>query len=195
MKYTLTNSAYITPRQIYMRTIQWRNGLLPDALSSLGEALAVLAISSLSLMILSIQYGLNNADVKFIEAFLQTILSTLQPTEMIVYVTGILSTTTAYFLFRPKVVKRYFVRFTFVFLATFTIFYFATPLFISGLDTTPSNQGFATTLALILGTMAGVIWFFSLFTQRRLFENGSMRLKGDARAREIAKNIEKLSSK
>ena len=80
-----------------------------DIFSTLVEAVLVLIISSLSLMILSIQFGLNNKDIGFFEAISNTLQVALHPTESIIYVTGILSSTTAYFLLRLTHVRKHIV--------------------------------------------------------------------------------------
>ena len=177
-------------QQLVLKTTQWRDGILVDMCSALMEAICVLIISSLSIMVLSIQYGLDNVGVGFLEAFFTTIFSTLHPTEVIIYVTGILSSTTAYFLVRIRFMRPYIGRLIGIFLVTFAIFFFATPLYISGLESAPQNEDFAATLAAVLGVLALAVWTFSLFSQRRIFERGSIPFSGDLRGREIAENIE-----
>ncbi len=176
--------------QFFLRATHWRDGLLFDLCASILEALWVLIISSISLMVLSIRFGLNSVGVDFIGAFLITFSSTLHPTEVIIYVTGILSSTTAYFLVRIRLLRSHIVRLALIFLVTAAIFLLATPLFIAGLDSPPRNEGFATTLAVFLALAALVVWIFSLLSQRRIIEKGSIPISGDLRGREIAKNIE-----
>ena len=154
------------------------------------EACLVLVISCLSLIVLSINYGLNTDGITLLDAIITTITSTLQPTEMIIYVTGILSSTTAYFIVRIRlsVFRRYITQVMGILIGTFALFWVATPLFISGLDGQPANQELATTLAVGLGIATLVLWLFSLYSQRHIIEN--IEVSGDRRGREIAANIE-----
>ena len=170
------------------RVIQWNNRLLVDVVFSIVEAVVVLVISYLYLIVLSFNYGLGTEDVNFFDAFRHAVSSTMHPTEMITYVTGVLSSTTAYFVVRLVILKTHIKRVLFILLATAILFWIATPLFISGLQGAPVNQAFAVGIAKIVGVGAVCIWLFSLFSQRRIFERG-FEPDGDRRGKEIAKNV------
>ena len=160
-----------------------------DCFLAACEALVVLFFSSLSLIILGINYGLAN-DVSFFDAFLIPVASELRPTEAIIYVTGILSSTTAYFIFRISLLKSHFKRVLFILLAAGVLFWTSTPLFIAGLETIPKNQEFAGTLAKWLLIFAFLLWWFSLINQRRLFEKSPTVSAGDRLGKEIAEKLE-----
>ena len=168
--------------------IQWKNQVLLDVVLSFIEAFVVLIITYLYLFVLSINYGLNTEDVNFLGAFITTVTSTLQPTEMIIYVTGILSSTTAYFIVRLTVLKTHVLRVVSILIVTLILFWIATPLFISGLQSPPVNQTFAVGLAKILGIGALIVWLFSIFSQRRILKR-EITISGDQRGNEIAKNV------
>ena len=167
----------------------WKSRAVIDFLFAVFEAVVVLAISGLSLIILSIYYGLNTVGVDFIDATITTITSTLNPTEMIVYVTGILSSTTAYFLVRLNALTRHTVHVIIIFAGVATVFWLATPLFIVGLETTPINQEFTWNLAITLGVGTLALWLYSLFIQRQIFKM-PIPISGDERGNEIARNVE-----
>ena len=160
-----------------------------NILSATGEALVILSFSSASLILLGINYGLNTENVKFFDAFLTPFFSSLQPTEMIIYLTGLLSSTTGYFVFRIRTLKPYIVRMVIILLTTCVLLWISTPLFIAGLETTPKNPEFAATLAKGLGISALVLWWYSLYSQRSIFEKG-IDFSGDRRGRDIAKKLE-----
>ena len=173
----------------FRKIIEWKNRILIDGVSATGESVVVLFLSSLSLIILGINYGLDTKNISFFDAFLIPITSALRPTEMIIYVTGILSSTTAYFIFRISALRSHIVRVVCILLLACVLFWASTPLFIAGLEKTPENPEFATTLAKGLGIFALLLWWFSLFSQRRILEK-SATVSGDRRGREIAKNLE-----
>ena len=174
---------------MFRKIINWENRILVDGVSAFSEALIVLLLSSLSLIILGINYGLSTDNVGVFEAFYIPVTSTLHPTEMITYVTGILSSTTAYFLVRISVLKLHSLRVFPILIATFVLFWVATPFFIAGLETTPKNQEFTMFLTSFLAISTLTLWLYSLFTQRRIFEK-SVTISGDSRGNEIAKNVE-----
>ena len=176
--------------QLYTKVIHWKNKIVVDIFSTLLEAILVLAISSLSLMLWSIQFGLYTEDVGIVEAISRTMRVALHPTDSIIYVTGILSSTTAYFILRLTLIKEYIVRVVMIFIITFATFFLATPLFISGLSDPPTNPRFALVVSIILGIIATAIWTYSLFSQRRIFEQLPIPTNLDDRGIEIAAKVE-----
>ena len=170
------------------RLFQWKNRLLADVAFSLIEALIVLLISYLYLFVLSINYGLDTEGVTFASAFLNTVSSTLHPTEIFTYVTGVLSSTTAYFFVRLAMLRTHIKRVFAILLFTVILFWISTPLFIAGLQNAPANQTMAVGLAKVVGTGALLVWLYSLFSQRRIFER-QITIAGDSRGNEIANNL------
>ena len=107
---------------------------------------------------------------------------------MIIYITGVLSSTTAYFIARLKDLKTHVLPVVFILLSTACLFWITIPLFISGLQSEPANQTFAVWLAKTVGFLALCIWLCSLFIQRRIFKQ-DITIGGDHRGNEIAKNV------
>ena len=152
----------------------------------------MLLISGISLLTLSLKYGLTTDGVGLFDALEATIIDTFRPTDMIVYVAAILASTTAYFIVRIKSLKPHVVRMSFIFMLTAGLLWLATPLFLAGLDETLVNQQLAMSFAKWLGLVTLVLWLFSLFSQRRIFETRFVP-SGDNRGDEIAKNIGSFS--
>ena len=169
----------------------WRNGLLADCAFSLAEATIVLFISSLYLLLLSINYGLATKGVDFVDAVRHTIASTLHPTEAFTYVTGILSSTVAYFVIRLRVCGKRILRILVLLTITGFLCWIATPLFVAGLHGKPANEEFAAAIARVVAIGAAAIWLYSLFSQRRVFER-QVNFDGDRRGREIAEKVGKV---
>lgn len=172
-----------------LSVVRWRDGLLYDGALAVVEAGVVLVFSQLALLAMSISYGLDTEGAGLVEAFKTVFVSTYRPTEMIIYVTGILSSTTAYIIARPRVLKQHGKRVMLMLLGAGALFWIATPLFVAGIDGAPANKGFAVNLAVGLGVAALVLWLYSLFSQRRLFERG-VRVRGDTLGQMIANEIE-----
>ena len=170
------------------RVVNWKDRLLLNVVVSIVEAAVVLLISSLYLIVLSINYGLATPDIRFLDAFAVAVETTLRPTEMITYVTGILSSTTAYFVVRLFVLRTHIKIVTMILLFTAILFWLATPLFISGLDQPPVNQPLAIGIAKLVGVGAFGIWLYSLFCQRWIFER-EITIDGDRRGNEIARRL------
>ena len=170
--------------------MRWRDSFILDFVKAVLEATIVLLISSISLIVLSLNYGLETTGISLYDAAFTTFSSSLQPTEVIIYITGILSSTTAYYLVRIASVRRYYLRVIVIVCTPFILFFFATPLFLSGLDGGPANQQLAIGLASTLGVSAAFLWLIALFNQRRIFER-HVSIAGDQRGYQIAKSIEK----
>ena len=173
---------------LFENALQWKQGIVVDVGLSALEAVIVLLISFLYLIIFGISYGLETDGVKFIESLRYGVSSTLQPTGMIIYVTGILASTTAYFITRPVAIRTHPMRICFIFLSTVIIILFSTPLFIAGLQSPPENKSLAVSIAVALGVGALCVWLFSLFSQRRIFER-EFTLSGNRRAAEIVQKV------
>ena len=172
--------------------IDWKDQILKDGILAFLEAVLVLVISSLYLLVLSFHHGLTTTtDVGIVDAIRYTIATTLNATETIIYVTGILSSTTAYFIVRLKSCAKHIKRIVTLLGLTGVAFWVATPLFMSGLQGEPANEAFATGVATVVGVAAALIWLYSLFSQRRIFER-NVTIDGDRRGRELARRVEQL---
>ena len=173
----------------FWSVIDWKDRLLVDVVASVIEACLVLLISSLYLIVLAMKHGLDTEGIGLREAFGATVDSALRPTEIIVYVTGVLSSTTAYFAVRVVWLKAHIKIILGIFAATAILFWVATPLFMSGLQSPPANETLAIDVAVGIGICAVALWLISLFSQRRIFDRGDIPISGDRRGREIASNV------
>ena len=178
-------------RQRIVQIMEWKSRLLIDGVLSVVEALWVLVISSLYLLVLSFNHGLNTEGVGLIESLKYTVSSTLHPTETIIYITGILSSSTAYFVVRFNACGRHIKRVGLLLSATAVLFWIATPLFMAGLPGEPANEAFAAGVATVLAVAAIAVWLYSLFSQRRIFERQAS-IDGDRRGHEITRNVGEL---
>ena len=167
-----------------------RDRIVGDGVFAIVEALVVLVFSPIPLALQSISYALHTKGVNFIDAFFISLESTIRPTEMIVYITAILSSITAYFFLRIPILKSHLWPTRIFFAIICIIILLATPLFISGLETDPENQELAATFGNFLLIFALFTWLLLLFNQRRVYEK-PLSLSRDNRADEIAKNVEK----
>lgn len=177
-------------KKILVKIVEWKSRLLVDVLFSLLEAVLVLILSNLYLIMLTIHHGLETAGVTIDEALDYVVNTTLGPTEIIIYVTGLLSSTTAYFAIRLFVEKNRlkYRRVYFILLGTAILFWFSIPLFISVPQGVAINLPFAFGMAKVVGLAALFIWFFSLFCQRRIFDRDIV-LGGKSRADVIVENV------
>ena len=89
-------------------------------------------------------------------------------------------------MFRLYGVREHISRVVIVLLLTWLIWLGATPLF---LVPEPPNEDFADGLAVSLVVIGLFVWWYSLFTQRRIFER-SPSGPSDKRAQEIEKKLE-----
>ena len=167
------------------RFVDWKDRLIIDWLMACVEASVVLLITNLYLIALSINYGLNKEGIDIWDAFYQTITTSLRITDMITYVAGVLSSTTAYFIIRLGRRKQHIGTIAIILFSTAVIFFIATPLFFSGLENGPANKEFAADLVIIVVISALVILIFSLYSKRRIFEKG-IRISGDSPGKKIA---------
>ena len=170
--------------------LQWKSGLLPDIVLAAIEALLVLVISHIYWVIPAITHALETPDSTFETAFVATFESMMRPSEVIIYMTAILSASFAYLLIRLRVLKRYTGRVVFILCGAGLLMWLATPLYVAGLKGAPSNEDFAHNLALGLGLAALLIWYYALFNQRRLLERG-VHIDGNRRGDQIARNVER----
>lgn len=173
----------------WRQTLHWSKGILRDGTLAGIEAFIVLVISNLAWILLSIKYALENPGVDLPQAITKMFDSLFEPTEVMIYVSAILSPTIAYFVMRLGLLSRRGTHMLLVLPVACLLIWIATPLYFSGLDGSPVNREFALDLAVGLGTSALVLWYLALFAQRRLFER-ELTYRGDRRGVEVAKNVE-----
>ena len=173
-------------RLVVRGVLNWRDRVLVDIVSAAGETLLALVFSLLWVAVLVITYGLRTAGADFCDAIAATIEGYFEPEDALQYLTAILSSTTAYILFRLYGVREHISRVVIVLLLTWLIWLGATPLF---LVPEPPNEDFADGLAVSLVVIGLFVWWYSLFTQRRIFER-SPSGPSDKRAQEIEKKLE-----
>jgi len=170
------------------KLFRWRARLLTHAVLSFVEAVLVLLMAYVYLIVLSLTYGLDTAGVDLVDSVKETVKARLRPTDMIIYVAGILSSTTGYFVVRLLVLETHVKQVAVILVLTVGLVWVATPLFLSGIQQPPANQPFAAGIAKVVGLGALCIWLWSLFCQRRIFER-EVTLQGDRRGNEIAQNV------
>jgi hypothetical protein len=80
---------------------EWRSNLLRDLLLTMAEALLVIAISYIPFFLITIDYIMSNSGSKFeFDILILVAKSYLKPGEALVYIAGILGSTTAYFILK-----------------------------------------------------------------------------------------------
>ena len=157
-----------------------------DAAAAAGETLLALFFSSLWVVVLVITYGLQTSGAGVVDAAVATIEGYFEPADALQYLTAILSSTTAYILCRLYGVREHISRVVGVLLLTVLLWFGATPLFLAR---EPPNEDFADRLAVTLVVAGLGVWWFSLFTQRRIFERSPSR-PSDEGAKKIEKKLE-----
>ena len=168
------------------RVLNWRDRVVVDVVSAAGETLLALFFSSLWVVVLVITYGLHTAGAGVVDAAEATIEEYFEPADALQYLTAILSSTTAYILCRLYGVREHISRVVGLLLLTVLLWFGATPLF---LVREPPNEEFADRLAVTLVVVGLGVWWFSLFTQRRIFER-SPSGPSDEGAKRIRKKLE-----
>lgn len=171
---------------IVHRVLHWRHRVLVDAVSAAGETLLALFFSSLWVVVLVITYALHTAGAGVLDATAATVEAYFEPADALQYLTAILSSTTAYILCRLYGVRDHISRVVGLLLLTVLLWFGATPLF---LVREPANQEFAGGLAVTLVVIGLGVWWFSLFTQRRIFER-SPSGPSDEGAKRIGEKLE-----
>ena len=175
-------------KNIFRRVTGWKNGVVNDCALAIFEAIVVLIFSSLPLITRSLIYAFHNSGVGFVDAFIISYESTIRSTEMMVYITAILSSSTAYFLFRIHVLKSHLWFTRIILVIIFVLIWLATLLFIAGLETDPENKELVVTFGNSLLITALFVWWILLFKQRHIFEK-TVSLSKDNLGDEIAKKI------
>ena len=173
-------------RLMVRRVLNWRDRVLVDVASAAGETLLALFFSSLWVVVLVITYALHTTGAGFGDAAVATVEEYFESADALQYLTAILSSTTAYILCRLYGVREHISRVVGVLLLTVLIWFGATPLFLAR---EPPNEEFANRLATTLVVAGLGVWWFSLFTQRRIFER-SPSGPSDEGARRIGKKLE-----
>ena len=169
------------------RIVSWRDRLVVDAASAAGEAVLALFFSSLSVLVLVITFGLRTSGVGLIEAALAAIDEYFEAADALQYLTAILSSTTAYTLVRLYGVRDHVSRVVVLLLLTVLLWFVAIPLLVVR---EPPNVEFADNLAIGLVTAGLGVWWFSLFSQRRIFERTPAGPSEEG-AKRVAKGLEK----
>ena len=145
----------------------WWRPRVVDGLWAAFEAGVALSCSLLWLLVLVIRYGLDTSGVGLLEAVQATLTTHFEPADALQYLTAILSSTTAYMLFRLASMRNNIRRAVFLLCAPAFLWFLATPLLMLP---EPSNEQFAGDLAILVVAAGLFVWWFSLFNQRRVLE-------------------------
>lgn len=145
----------------------WWRPRVVDGLWAACEAGVALACSFLWLLVLVIRYALDTSGVGFLGAVQATLAQHFESADALQYLTAILSSTTAYMLFRLAAMRNHIRRAVFLLCAPAFLWFLATPLL---MVPEPSNKSFAGGLAILVVVAGLFVWWFSLFNQRRVLE-------------------------
>ena len=168
------------------RVLNWRDRVVVDVVKAAGEALLALFFSSLWVVVLVISYALHTSGAGVADATAATFEAYFKPADALQYLTAILSSTTAYILCRLSGAREHISRVVVVLVLTVLLWFGATPLF---LVREPPNEEFADRLAITLVVLGLCVWWFSLFTHRRIFER-SPSGPSDEGAKRIGEKLE-----
>ncbi|MGE4337022.1 MAG: hypothetical protein AB7E55_13740 [Pigmentiphaga sp.] len=166
---------------------EWKRGLIRDMLLTLTEAFFVLAISYIPFVLMTIDHFLSNEQAHFdFETSIGLAKTFVRPGEILVYIAGILGSTTSYFivkiLFSPKRRVEYFL----CTMIPFALIWISTPIFMADRYNKIANLGFALQIGAGLGSVAILIWLYSILMQRRDFP---IEVSGNAASDKIVKEI------
>ncbi len=167
-----------SPMRIRAAIFEWKNELLRDIALTMAEAVFILIISYIPFIPLTVDYFVSNAGASFDSNTMTAVAKTLiRPGEVLVYIAGILGSTTAYFivkmLFSPPRRAEYFVC---IIIPLFLII-LATPVFMADRYSKIVNMGFVVQYGGVLSIATVCIWIYSLLVQRRPFP---VALSGDS---------------
>lgn len=165
---------------------RWWWPRIADGLLAVGEAAVALTCSCLWVVVLVITYGLDTSGVGFLDACKETLAKHFEPTDALQYLTAILSSTTAYTLFRLWDLRNHIYRVVILLLTPALLWFLATPLLMLP---EPPNEEFAGKLAIVLISAGVFVWWFSLFNQRRVLDRTPAG-PNDAGARKIIEELE-----
>lgn len=157
-----------------------------DGIGAFFEAAVALTCSCLWVLVLVITYGLDTSGVGFVDAVQATLTEHFEPADALQYLTAILSSTTAYTLFRLSGLRNYIYRVVLLLWTPALLWFLATPLL---MVPEPPNEEFAGGLAMFLVVAGLFVWWFSLFNQRRVLERTPVGPSDDG-ARRIVKGLE-----
>lgn len=137
-------------------------------LLTMAEALLVIAISYIPFFLITIDYIMSNSGSKFeFDILILVAKSYLKPGEALVYIAGILGSTTAYFILKIIMSPRKQMAFFFCTLSPLALMYFATPVFMADRYNKVTNKDFILSYGITLALASLVVWLLSLFVQRR----------------------------
>ena len=165
---------------------RWWRPRVVDGLWAASEAAVALVCSCFWVLVLVITYRLDSSGVGFIDAVQATLAKHFEPADALQYLTAILSSTTAYTLFRLAGLRNYIYRVVFLLWTPALLWFLATPLL---MVPEPSNEEFASTLAVWLVSVGLFVWWFSLFNQRRVLERTPI-VRSEEGARHIMDRLE-----
>lgn len=147
--------------------VRWCKPRIWDGLRAMGEVGLALVFACVWILIPMIRHMLNTPDIVLLDAAQATVARHFAAADALKYVTAILASSTAYILFRLGSFRSYVYRLMFLVLSPLVLWFLATPLF---MESEPTNVRFAGNYAVFLCSAAVFVWWFALFTQRRILE-------------------------
>lgn len=175
-------------RAKWLAFTNWREMLPRDVILTLLEAILVLMLSQIPFLFLTIKYNIDNKNAEFsIKTFLFVIHQNVRPGEVLVYISGILSSTTVYFIMRVSRIRYKPTSFLISILGPVILLLSATPTFMADRYDQVANVEFMSNYAISLISIALVLWLYSLFIQRRM-ENAFV-YSGDKSANDLIRQV------
>jgi len=144
-----------------------------NMLTSLLEAVIVLVVTQLPLLLGLISHVMDNDGVTFsVDTAIEVFGRTFSPGDVLSYVAGILGSSMAFFVVKLGVFKRKPIMVAPLIIAPFLILFFAAPVYIQDIDGQVGNEDFVNSYIRFLLSCSVVVWLFSLYQSRVLFDVG-----------------------
>lgn len=145
--------------------------ILANAALSLLEACIVLAVTQLPLLLGLISHVMGSAGQTFsLETAAQVFSRTFSPGDVLSYSAGILGSSMAFFLVNLGVFKHKTILVVPLIIAPIAVLFFAAPVYIQDIDGQVGNTEFVTFYIKVLLSVSVVIWLFSLYQSRVVFD-------------------------
>ena len=165
---------------------KWKPAFV-DGVQALGELGLALVITSVWLGVAVVTHMLNTPDVEFFGATRAILVDHFEPADALRYVTGVLASSIAYIWFRRHGLKNYTSRLLFLLCASGFLWFLAALLY---MVPDPVNVQFAERLAFFLFVGTAIVWWFALYTQRRILER-SPDSRFDSGGQELTEELER----
>lgn len=156
-----------------------------DIGSSALEAVLILFFIHVPLLLI-IVWGMFTASMEtsFLQHATNTISMQYTPNSAMTFISGILASSTVFFIINLKFIRIYPIKILFLIIAPIFIILFSSPLLFQDFSAGLANKEFASSYSLYLIAFALALWFVSLYQQRAI-DRTSM----DGAVQAIMKNV------